>query len=57
MRRVKVYKVFWITNRGNLRLFTGTNFKSEGEAQRCAVEAKIDAQMVILPCYIDPRDD
>ena len=52
MKRERTYKIFWITNRGKLKLFTGTNFRSEGEAQRHAMEAKIDADLIVLPCYV-----
>lgn len=55
MRTIR-YKVFLVDDKGILRLFTGTNFKSEGEAQRHAVEAKTTDELVVMRVFINPKD-
>jgi hypothetical protein len=56
MEKTRVYKIFEITDKGILKLFTGTNFKTEGLAWIHAVEAKTDKELTVLTCYINSKD-
>lgn len=52
----RAYKVFCIDDKGILKLFTGSNFKSEGEAWRHVIEAKTDMELTVLTVFINPKD-
>ena len=52
----RAYKIFRIDEKGVLRLFNGTNFKSDGEAWKSAVEARTDDELVVLMVLVNPKD-